>query len=795
MNKFPLIKFTILFICGIILQNYFHFGGTFLIVSFPLLSMLAFISFYIKDITYDKILNTFFIYLSIILAGQFTLWISSRDAGNIPQKYFYENATVWGKINSINLKKENGFSFAITADSLTIRTTHIKTDMNILCRFYGVNNSETDSLYNLIAIGNKLKINGKLIKAKGIRNPGEFDYGSYLDREGIGGTLNNSGVPGIIILSNERSFNDYLFRVRKSLDEKISELHLPEAAALLRGLLLADRSLIDSNTKEYYINAGVVHVLAVSGLHVGFIVLIFLILFGRLNLYFRSFITIIGLFFFMLLTGMPPSVVRASVMSMILVIALLTSRSTNLYNSLSFAALIILIFSPKELFNPGFQLSFAAVLSIAVIYPYIEKFVKALRVNNILKNLMLIMGLSLSAQIGTIPFTLYYFGKLSLISLFANLVVIPLIGVIVGIGIFTLSVGYLSTFVAGYFAAANDLLVFFLNKFVSVSGKYEYSYLPIKNFSIQDILIFYLFLISLAFFYKKFIHRSAIIILMLLALVNIIVFSSLDDKIFFTKNKFYLMMIDVGQGDSFLLKFPNGQTALIDAGIATPYFDNGERVVTPLLNYLNIDKIDYGFVSHIDVDHYAGFVSLIQANKIKKVIKPALDSLNDKDVRFEKFIKAKKIPLDYYDKKIIKVGNCRIYVMNNDNHQYKSTTNDKSGVLKIEYGKTTFLFTGDLGKETEHYYIEEYGRFLLASVLKISHHGSNTGTSDEFLTLVKPGICLISAGIGNRFGHPAQGIIDKISGIKSEILRTDLQGAALLQSNGEKINIIRWKDL
>ena len=165
------------------------------------------------------------------------------------------------------------------------------------------------------------------------------------------------------IISNERNyFKSIVYQVRKSIDKIIHDLHQPETAGLLRGLLLADRSEIDYETKNEFINSGVVHILAVSGLHVGYILIIFIFIFGRFGIYLRSILTILGLLAFMFLTGVPPSVFRATLMTIIIIIAFLSNSSTNIINSISIAAVIILLFDPNEIYNPGFQLSFSAVL-------------------------------------------------------------------------------------------------------------------------------------------------------------------------------------------------------------------------------------------------------------------------------------------------------------------------------------------------------------------------------------------------------------------------------------------------
>lgn len=796
MDKYPLIGFSIIFISGVISRKFINFNPNEIIIFIASAIIIILVLFRYSNCERIRLLISLLIYLSTLFLGILDLSINETTLPGLPKSFYFTDIKITGCVNEIRLIKNDNFDFIISADTFKTTQKFITTRTKILCRLYGDSKSEAERLYNKLSVGNKLWVAGKLKSLPKAGNPGEYDYSAQLKSRGISGTMNIYKTNDLKIRCGTRTAGDYLFKARKLIDNKIRDLHTRQGSALLRGLLLADRSIIDIELKEDFINSGVVHLLAVSGLHVGYIVLIILVVTGRMNLYVRSVITIAGLIIFALITGMPASVVRATVMAVILIIAFLTGRSTNLKNSLSTAAMLILIISPEELFEPGFQLSFSAVLSIAVFYPAFRKVSFSLSKNpGVFRNLLLFISVSLAAQVGTTPLVLYYFGKMSLVGLILNIFAIPAVGVIVGIGLITLFTGFLIPPLAVYFAAANDMLILIFNILISFSGQLTFSHLDIGNFSRQDILIFYSFLAFITFTFKKFSHVKAKVILFVLVAAETMFFCSLNDPDLLEKNKFNLMMIDVGQGDSFLIKFPNGKTALIDAGIATAYFDNGERRILPLLDYLSVPAIDYAFVSHIDADHYAGFVSLIHSGRIKCVYKPPSDSLSMKDVRFERFLKKVKIPVHYYRPGIKKIGNARLYILNIDNPQnyFKKSTNNGSGFFKIVYGKTAFLFTGDLEKPAELFYSDLYGNFLRSDVLKVSHHGSGGASGRTFLNYVKPEICLISAGLGNKFGHPAAATIKKLRSINATIIRSDSSGAALLRSDGEKIKVIDWR--
>jgi len=280
----------------------------------------------------------------------------------------------------------------------------------------------------------------------------------------------------------------------------------------------------------------------------------------------------------------------------------------------------------------------------------------------------------------------------------------------------------------------------------------------------------------------------------ILFIFNLFIFLKIDDKNLMPDNYLNIMMIDVGQGDSFLIKFPNGKTALVDAGNTTITFDNGNRVIIPLLNYLGIKKIDYGIVTHIDADHYGGFVSLILEGMIGEIFKPEIDSSLSKDNRFEEFIRQRGIPVKYFKEEKIEVGNSSIYFLYDDEVKNLAgeSTNNRSGIFKLVYGKTSFLFTGDVEKNVEKFYANKYQYFLDSDVLKVGHHGSKTSSSSEFLNYVSPELSLISAGFKNKFGHPVSAVIQRLDAEGSTIYRTDLQKAIILRSDGEEIKLINW---
>jgi competence protein ComEC len=182
---------------------------------------------------------------------------------------------------------------------------------------------------------------------------------------------------------------------------------------------------------------------------------------------------------------------------------------------------------------------------------------------------------------------------------------------------------------------------------------------------------------------------------------------------------------------------------------------------------------------------------------IKEIYKPELDSSLSKDLKFENFLKQSDVHVNYYEQGGLNIGNGRLYFLypQNTNDYKKFTTNNKSGVIKLVYGKTSYLFTGDIEKSAELIYVNEFKSFLDCDVLKIAHHGSKTSSTNEFLNNVTPSISLISAGIQNNFGHPSDEILLRLETNGSQVYRTDKQKAVLLRSDGKTIQIVNWENI
>jgi competence protein ComEC len=792
-HEYPAVKFTTYFIGGIIFAEILPLDFT----AFYALAIVAFLfTLLFLILKRHSAANVSAVFAVFLLGATLNaLQLRRINSEKFPfEKSIIRNAIVYGKIIDAEIPREKSFSFTLECDSV------ITSDGKFIGKFYSLVKIKTKGhtaakLARKISLGDVVQVKGKLIKPRGKRNPGEFDYAAYLRGKNVVALIYCNKIIAVKILrKNGFSFADFVFRSRLKINEQIDSLFSGRARAFAKALILGERRDMDKSVVNDFIHSGIVHVLAVSGLHVGFVVMIFLLIFGRFGIFARGTLTIIGLILFALISGAHPSVVRAVTMATLFIVAFLSGRDYNPINVLFLAALFILAVNPRELFNPGFQLSFSAVLSILIFYPLLRNYLSRKVESDLSRKFLLFLSVSFTAQIGTLPFTLIYFHKLSIVALATNIIAIPLIGLILALLVASLLFSAVSAYLASLYAVTFTFAVNILIAVARFAAETKFAYISVYNFTTANALLYYVALFVIVYALLNY-ERKAKIIVAVLTLLNFYVYSDVLSKPLLPAGKFSVIAIDIGQGDAFLVRSPDEETFLIDAGNATKNFDNGERVIIPLLDYLGVDTLDALFISHVDADHYRGSFSIIANKRVRRVYKPRLDTSLAKDVRYENFLKKNNCEIFYYGRKAIKSGGCAIYILNDTSSAVYNNfdMNNRSGILKICYGDVGVLFTGDLEKEGERFYVGAYGKFLESDVLKIGHHGSKSSTSSEFLATVKPAYAIISAGEGNKFGHPNFEVLQRLNKFGVEIKRTDKFGAVIFTTDGETVDFIDWK--
>ncbi|HIA93902.1 MAG TPA: DNA internalization-related competence protein ComEC/Rec2, partial [Candidatus Marinimicrobia bacterium] len=643
--------------------------------------------------------------------------------------------------------------------------------------------------------GDTLLSKGEIKKLVGKRNPGDFDFRSHFSRQGKYGRLFIDKKHDSIILKGKLPF--FIRWIRSSRDfvrNSVNNATDSKTAGLLTALLLGDKSSIDEDLKRDFANTGVIHVLAVSGLHVGYILIILTIFTSiiRIPWGWNRVVIILGLIAFCALTGGKPSVIRAAIMAGLYVFTPIVNRPGNIWNIIGFAGCLLLSYDPLYIKDLGFILSFSAVISIIYFYGLFEKLLpesinpKYIQ-NAFIKYTLSLFLVSLSAQIGTLPITAAYFHKIPIISLIANVMIVPIVGIIVVIGFMILGLSFSPFFseLAGNVAWLLQTIISWLAKFFS---SFSFSSIPVAQIEFIDVALYGLIILGLFLIFQKESRGKGLIAFLFIA--NVMIWGNAPKPVT------NILFMDVGQGDAALIKFSNGKTMLVDAGNRNRREDWGGRVVIPVLNHLGIQKLDWTVMSHPHADHIGGLVSVVEEFPTDTLLDTYSGygswTYNHLIERYTALPTIIKKPKTGEILEITPMESIHFLAPDSIFSVSQRNVNNASIVFKLIVGDNSFLFTGDLEHEGDDALIQ-FGDHLQVDVLKIGHHGSITSTREKLLTIIDPELAVVSVGEGNKFSHPSPVVMERLEDHQIEIHRTDYSGALWLQSDGNSYWKKSWK--
>jgi len=638
--------------------------------------------------------------------------------------------------------------------------------------------------------GDRVIIRADLKRPTSFLSPGSFDFSQYLARKGIWITGFITSPLFISRISGDHSFFHRIRylpeRMRNAIGKQIDQQVAPHLSGLYRAILLGDRSKVDSSLLDQFKASGVMHILAISGLHMAVIAaLLFGIFYKVLSLSERlllrfnvkkisAFLTLPLLIFYSFVAGSNPPVVRSVIMSIIVVMAILIDRKKSASELLAFAALIILAFSPLQLFTASFQLSFIAVAAILFVLPLLQKLLipppeQEITLSYSLKITQWITAgilVSTVATLATAPLSLYYFNRISLVGPLTNLILEPLICMwSLSIGIiaipFIFSIPPIGETLLQLGSCGLSLAIHIVQFFSTFT--FSNIWLPTPPIWLLFLTYFLLIYFAVRTAQKNTISLSGCISCILSAALFAYPPSELFKK---QSDTFTVSFLDVGQGSATFLEYPSGYRLLIDGGgssyLATSV---GERVIAQFLWEKGLSRIDAIILTHPDADHYNGlpFVlnhfspSLIWLNSIKGhnfYFEQLLEQLAQNKIKT--VIAESNTQLSQQPELIQCVANTTHW---EDVLAVKKQRNGENNglVVKTCANNFCFLFPGDIGKNTEKKLIQENEREKVkADFLLSPHHGSLTSNSDLFLTTVSPVHMIVSSGKSSRrhFPHP-----------------------------------------
>ncbi|WP_166701772.1 DNA internalization-related competence protein ComEC/Rec2 [Bacillus albus] len=616
------------------------------------------------------------------------------------------------------------------------------------------------------------------------RNFHGFNYRDYLYKQNIHFILEATHISECYKTS--LSPVQWILLLRQQAISGVTEMFPEQSGAFMNALVFGDRQQMIYEVEEQYQQFGLVHLLAISGSHIVLLMVIVYFILLRSGVT-REVATVCLIFcipLYMILAGASPSVIRASITGVLMLIAFMCSIRLSSLDALSVTAICMLIFDPYLVFNIGFQFSFVGSFALLLSAPLLLE-----SSNGVIRNSIYISFIS---QLVSTPILLYHFGYFSPYSIFLNILYVPFLSLIVlPCSIVILICIPIIPFLAKGLANVLSIGLNLSNDFLSYCENLPFTRL---NFGQTPILLVTLYCVSIISVLMVWERRMSKGIMCIAS--GIFLFISTCHYVYpYFRESGSVTFLDVGQGDSILIRLPyDKEIYLIDTGGTIRVnkeewqrkkreFSVGNDILIPYLQKEGIKKIDKLIVTHGDADHIGAAQELLSNIIVKEVV----FGRKEQDAELEKVVKKQALEKEV---KIREVGEGESWSVNGAEFFVLAPTgkekseNNASIVVWAKLGGLTWLFTGDLEEGGERFLVATYSE-LRADVLKVAHHGSNTSSITPFLSAVQPNMAIISAGERNRYGHPHKEVIERLEKMGIEIWRTDKRGAISYVFKGE----------
>lgn len=699
----------------------------------------------------------------------------------------------------------------------------------------------------LLDYGQRVELDGRVRPVRNFRNPGEFDYESFSARSGVYWTASATGAGSVAVQAGRcgSRFFAAVFALRGKALTALERLYAHNAYALgmMEATLIGESSRMERIWTDHFRRTGTYHMLVIDGLHITVLAafLLFLLRLCFVPEVAALAVTASGAWLYALISGWNAPAIRAAGGFLLYAIARYFYRRGRILNLLAAVAIVYLAFDPSQLFEAGFQLSFLAVAAIALLaVPVLEatstlygralagitdpsraprlapraaQFRLELRllaetlsyyirlprswceraIALAARALFYAFGLaviSAAIQIGlAIPMAIY-FHRISLTGISANILVVPLLALVVPLGFLAvLTTWSIPAAIAGGLLRAGERIA---EWHTHLEPEWRVLAPPLWL-----AVAFTAGLLLLALALDRAMERSLRAALApwmaVLTLFALIFWHPFPPRMH--RGELEVSAIDVGQGDSLLVAFPDSKLMLIDAGGVLSFgrhtparLDIGEDVVSPYLWSRSIRKLDVVALTHAHDDHAGGLPAVIEnfhpGELWTGAIAPSAAwsavraQARTDHVRIVRFSSGRRFVF----------GGALIEVISPPPDYVPSAapTNNDSLALRITYGRRSFLLTGDMEKPMERRALID-GEPLRADILKVGHHGSNTSSIDPFLSAVAPVFAVISDGYANSFGHPNPKVLERLSEHRAQILRTDRDGLVTVRTDGRRI--------
>lgn len=616
-------------------------------------------------------------------------------------------------------------------------------------------------------IGDKISADGKIKFITNYKNPGQIDNATRLKSDGITARM-SAGKSGVEIEQVEGSFWIKFLRIvasiRQHYKNSMAGVMSSEDAAAIFAMLFGGYAGLNPDLVEEFATTGIVHILSVSGSHMSLLAAATAALCLLLKIP-RTPTLIIGIFViftYTILSGMLPQVIRSAIMGILVFYGTAMQYENISARFLTLTALAMLINQPLLIYDISFQLSFSSTAGLI----YISQDLR-MKMHKLPRWFTMPAAMTISAQIASLPVVIWYFNRVPLSSVLANVFVMPLLEIVIVGGLLGGLVALVIPFAGKIFFVVESLIFGAGAELNKLFANLPFSSIQVPTLGIAAGFIYYVALI--------FRQKKILALLIILLAINF----------FKPGGNVEISFVDVGQGDCCVVLTPNRKCLIFDTGgVREKAFDIGGRVVIPYLKHENIFSVDTIFLSHVHDDHSGGAGTIIRQMPVREII-----TANENKSEYAAVFGISEHKLTNLragqQGEIFKIDGVTIEIL----YAPKvGTGNEISNVYRVSYGAVSFLITGDLVTENEKQMLDEKIN-VTSTVLKVGHHGSHTSSSEEFLRAVNPKVAVICVGYGNNFGHPRPEVLERLEKIHAKIYRTDLDGLIKFKTDGQKLEV------
>ncbi len=770
-KNFMMLFASLIFMCGILACFYGH-----AIIYAFIFSILMLFLLYLRLFDYKKIL----IFVLIFYFGFFLTLMKIKNYDELLQ-IAPSDVKITGQIVSIPKISDDKskVKFFLQTKSLDENKLNAKTFVTI---------SQSENLNDKLNIGQIITLEGKLRKPFTSTNPSQFDYSSYLRSFNVFTTLYTQADKIQITTDNPTARWKFLQKLNETRN-RILNVHSKYLKSpnleILGGIVFGDDAVSTPEfIKNSFINSGLLHILAASGMNVAFIYMFWFYILRFLKVPYKprvlSGMFVIILYTFM--TGLGPSVIRATMMLLFVLAGKLIDRDAHSVSLLSFVAVLMLIYNPAYINDVSFQLSFLVTLGLLTTANVISQ--KFDNIPNWIKAPILI---PIIAQIWVAPIQMFYFNTFSVYSVLANISTVSLLSVISFGGFISSIISVIPQFADITCKIFDFALNYLLDWLVYISNFFanmKYCILQTTHPNIFQLILYYLTIVFTTFLIKFDKYKQSVITIIIMSVI--LVCTTVKP----ISNDLEIIAFDVQNADSFLIKTPANKYFMIDTGKA-PYDSGNSQAKIIMLKYLKdrgIKNLEGVIVTHFDNDHSGGAAEIITQTKTKKLY---LNSNKiDTQTGMKIFYTIGKIHQNY---EIIH-NNEEIYTENDFSIKVfkadikgKDESNGSSIMTLLSYKDFDILFMGDAGIEAFNQVKKDIPHNV--EILKVGHHGGPKVVDYDMLNYLKNKASIISTGI-NYFGHPNKGTLDILR--NTDIYRTDMLNAIEIKTNGKMYEIYSY---